>query len=89
MTKQLNIRNDEVYLLAHRIATEMGRSVTEAMLTVLRAHRPRVPTVEELTPAQRATYERLRALAREAAKHRKPGPTSDHEDMYDDFGLPK
>lgn len=89
MAKQLNIRNDEVYHLAHRIASEMGKPVTEAMLAVLRAHHQRVPTVEELTPAQRKTYDRLRALAHEAAKHKKPGATSDHDDMYDDFGLPK
>jgi hypothetical protein len=30
----------------------------------------------------------LRALAREGAKHKKPGATSDHSDMYDEFGLP-
>ena len=51
--------------------------------------RPRLPTVEELTPTQRAEYEKLRALSREAAKHKLPGATSDHSDMYDEFGLPK
>jgi hypothetical protein len=50
--------------------------------------RPRLPTVEELTPAQRAEYEALRASSREAAKHKLPGATSDH-DMYDESGLPK
>ena len=41
----------------------------------------------DLTPTQRADYEALRALAREAAKHKLPGATSDHSDMYDEFGL--
>lgn len=50
---------------------------------------PRLPAVEELTPTQRRKYEKLRALSREAAKHKLPGATSDHGDMYDDFGLPK
>ena len=49
----------------------------------------RLPTVEELTAAQRATYEYLRALSRESAKNKLPGATSDHSDMYDEVGLPK
>jgi antitoxin VapB len=89
MTRQLNIRNDEVYRLAHRLAADMGKPVTEAMLDLLRAHYAQLPNVDELTPVQRATYEKLRALSREAAKHKVPGATSDHSDMYDDFGLPK
>jgi hypothetical protein len=51
--------------------------------------RQRLPAVEELTPSQREEYEKLRALSREAAKHKFPGATSDHSDMYDEFGLPK
>ena len=89
MTKQLNIRNNEVYERAHLIALRMGKSVTEAMLTVLREYGPKQPQVDGLTPSQQATYEMLRALSREAAKHKLPGATSDHSDMYDDFGLPK
>ena len=51
--------------------------------------RRRLPTVEELTAEQRATYEYLRALSRESAKRKLPGATSDHSDMYDEFGLPR
>ena len=43
---------------------------------------------EEMTPPQRVTYEGLRELAREASKHKKRGATSDHSDMYDEYGLP-
>lgn len=89
MTRQLNIRNDEVYRLAHRLAADLGKPVAEAMLTLLRAQYSELPKVADLTPSQRATYERLQALSREAAKHGLPGATSDHSDMYDDFGLPK
>ena len=89
MTKQLNIRNDEVYALAHRVAADMGKPVVEAVLTLLRAYPLRLPNVDELTPTQLASYERLRALSKEAARHKLPGATSDHGDMYDDFGLPK
>ena len=42
----------------------------------------------EITPAQRAGYEALRTLSHEAAKHKRPGATSDHSDMYDENGLP-
>jgi hypothetical protein len=45
-----------------------------------------LPTVEELTAEQRATYEYLRALSRESAESKLPGATSDHSDMYDEFG---
>ena len=89
MTKQLNIRNGEVYALAHRVAADMGKPVSEAILTLLRAYPFKLPTVEELSPTQRAAYERMRELSKEAAKHKRPGATSDHRDMYDDFGLPK
>ena len=89
MTRQLNIRNDELYNLAHEIADQLGKPVGEAVLVALRDYGSRLPKVDEMTPAQRAEYRALRALARETAKHKKPGATSDHSDMYDDFGLPK
>ena len=41
-----------------------------------------------MTPARRADFEKFRALAQQAAKHKKPGATSDHSDFYDEFGLP-
>jgi len=50
---------------------------------------PQLPAVEELRPTQRKEYETLRAMSREAAKHKLPDATSDHNDMYDAFGLPK
>lgn len=88
MTKQLNIRSDEVYSLAHKIAARLGKPVGEAMLIALRDYGSRLPKVDDMTPTQRAEYEALMALAREAAKHKKPGMTSDHSDMYDEKGLP-
>jgi len=89
MTKQLNIRNDEVYRRAHRIAARLGKPLAEAMLLVLREYETGLPDVDEFTPSQRETYEMFKRLTREAAKHKLPGTTSDHEDMYDEFGLPR
>ena len=36
-----------------------------------------------------AEYEALRVLSREAAKRKRAGATSNHDDLYDEFGLPK
>jgi hypothetical protein len=89
MKKQLNIRNDEVYHRAHRIAARLGKPLTEAMLIVLREFESGLPAVDQLTPSQHATYEMFKQLTREAAKHKLPDATSDHDEMYDEFGLPK
>ncbi len=96
MAKQLNIRSDEAFEIAHRIAVRDNVPVTEAVVQALRSYGTKfanselskLPKVEEMTPAQRADYEALRALAKKAAKGKKPGATSDHTDMYDEFGLP-
>jgi hypothetical protein len=56
---------------------------------VLREYESGLPQVDELTPSQRSTYEMLRRLTREAAKHTLPDAASSHDDMYDEFGLPK
>lgn len=89
MTKQLNIRNDEAYQRAHLIAARLGKPLAEAMVIVLRGYETGLPHVDGLTPPQRATYEMLKRLTREAAKDKLPDAVSDHVDMYDEFGLPK
>ncbi|HEX8418331.1 MAG TPA: hypothetical protein VF641_12100, partial [Methylobacterium sp.] len=65
------------------------QAVTAEKREVRHAEDLRIPTPEELTPKQRATYDALRALAREASARKLPGATSDHSHLYDDFGLPK
>ena len=89
MPKQLNIRSDEAHRLAHAISDRTGRPVVDVVVEALRQFGAKLLPVDELNPAQRAAYEELRALARETAKYKKPGATSDHADMYDEFGLPK
>ena len=89
MTKQLRVSSEEAYRLAHVIADELGKPVVQVVEDALRDYGSRLPGREGMTPAQRADYEALRALSREAAKHKMPGATSDHSDMYDEFGLPK
>ena len=89
MTKQLSVRSEEAYRLAHIIADELGKPLVQVVEEALRHYGSKLPPRDGMTPAQRADYEALRALAREAAKHKLPGATSDHSDMYDEFGLPK
>ncbi len=88
MAKQLSVRSDEAYRLAHAIAETVERPVVEVVVAALREYGSKLPAEDGFTPAQRATYEALRALSRESAKHKLPGATSDHSDMYDEFGLP-
>ena len=59
------------------------------MLTLLRAYQHRAPIRQELTPEQRTWLEEVFALAIESARHKPTGMTSDHSDLYDEFGLPR
>lgn len=89
MTKQLSVRSEKAYRLAHIIADELGKPVVQVVEDALRDYGSKLPGREGMNPAQKADYEALRALALEAARHKLPGATSDHSDLYDEFGLPK
>lgn len=90
MPRQLNIRSDE----AHRLATDLARRlnttttrvVEKALLELERIMPPGEST--ELTSEQRADHESFMAFVQEFQKYKRPGATSDHRDMYDEFGLP-
>jgi len=90
MGRQLNIRSDEAYRIAHDIADRLNVSATEVVVKALRDYGARVaPAVEGMTPTQRSEYEALMRLARKTARSKKAGVTSEHGDLYDEFGLPK
>jgi antitoxin VapB len=89
MERQLNIRSDEAYERAHRLAKRRGESVTTIVTEALRKAEEQVPA-PEVSPEEAAETKRiLRELAREGGRRKKPGATSDHSDFYDEFGLPK
>jgi antitoxin VapB len=101
VVEALVVEDSEAAALARELAERRGVSVEEAVVASLRETlaaapppppaepRPiRVPTLAEMTPEQRARYESLRALVREAGAFIRPGATSDHSDLYDEFGLP-
>jgi hypothetical protein len=89
MTKQLSIRSEEAVRLARIIAEQLDRPLVQVVEEALRVYGSKLPAKDGMTPTQRAAYESLRALSRETAKRKKPGATSDHSDMYDEYGLPK
>lgn len=88
MPRQLNIRSDEAYEIAHRAAKQSGKSVTEIVTEALRARHG--PSAREVSPEDAAeTLKILTELSREGGRRKKPGATSNHDDLYDEFGLPK
>jgi hypothetical protein len=91
MTKQLNIRSDEAYRLAHEIADRRKVPVTEVVLQALRREAtPKVPALEELTPSQRAGYDALMDASWELRASFIPGGrVLTDDDLYDENGLPK
>jgi hypothetical protein len=89
MARQLNVRSDEAYETAHRLARQLKLTTTEVVLKALLLFKEDFPALpESMSPKQREVNESLRALSVETAKHKVPGATSDHSDMYDDNGLP-
>ena len=96
----LVVQNDEALSLAWELAERRGTSVDEAVLTALRASlqssagdrlpETRIPSPDttSTTLEQRARYDSILDLARSVAA-KKPGGTSQHDDLYDEFGLPR
>lgn len=89
MSKQLNIRSDEAHALACTLAEALGQSTTAIVTAALREFRDRHLPQPEVSPEQaEETYRILMDIARQAARHKRPGATSDHRDFYDENGLP-
>jgi hypothetical protein len=90
MPRQLNIRSDEAYRIAHRLAKQRGQTVTQVVTEALRMRDGLLTEMPEVPPEEAAeTIRILRELSERAAKAAKPGSTSDLSDLYDEDGLPK
>jgi antitoxin VapB len=86
MGTQLNIKSDDAYALASRLAELTGESLTTAVTTALRERLER----EERLRARAARSARLLAIAADIRSHMaQPLPPSDHRWLYDENGLPK
>ncbi len=82
----LNIKNDETYRLTQELSKLTGESLTTAVTVAVRERLERLRSVEGDT-----RYERLMAIAREAApRFKEPWLSIDHGDLlYGEDGLPK
>ncbi len=92
MTKQLNVRSDEAYLRAKRLAERYGLSTTEVVLKALRqldTEAVILPPYESLPEQSKRDHEHFKELARMAREEMGALATSDHSDLYDEHGLPK
>jgi len=90
MGRQLNIRSDEAYEIAHRLAKQRGTTVTDVVVDALRQHVGKAVQEPEVPLEQAAETKRiLLELSERSAKAAKPGATSDHSYLYDEHGLPK
>jgi antitoxin VapB len=88
MTKQLNVRSDEAYEIASRLARQSGRSRADVVLAALLSYAER-RMGDRLSSKQRAFVDELMALARRSAAAAPAEMTSDHSHLYDKRGLPK
>ena len=89
--KQLNIRSDEAYATAHELAARLGVSTTEVVVSALREYQSkrRIPS-KLVTPEEAdANLSALMESVRRNAAKRTAKLSSNHDDLYDDFGLPK
>ncbi len=79
----MNIKNDRVEQLARQLANETGKTLTAAIQQALEGEIARLHR-------ERDVAERKRRI-REIVKSFGPiprGVTSDHSDLYDEWGLP-
>lgn len=88
MGRQLNVRSDEAYRIAHDLARRLGRTATEVVETALRDYQGRIRPAG-LTMDQHAFIEAVLARGRQARTELSPGATSDHGALYDERGLPR
>jgi hypothetical protein len=89
--KQLNVRSDEAYATAHKLARELGTTTTEVVVRALRqfnANR-RIPSRLVAPEEAAANLSALMASIRTRAPNRSATPASSHDEFYDEFGLPK
>ena len=89
--RQLNIRSDEAYRRASSLSKRLGKSTTEVVVDALRSYETSTMPRDGsgMTADQRADYEALIALARQAREHIDPEAPSGHDWLYDENGLPK
>ncbi len=90
MARQLNIRSDEGYDIAHRLARRFGMTTSEIVVSALREYQAqRRIASASVTAAEAETNYRALMKAVAAADAKAPAKLLTEEEMYDEFGLPK
>jgi antitoxin VapB len=86
MGTQLNIKSEDAYRLAAELSELTGESLTAAVTAALRERLER----EQGARGREARLAEIRRIAGEIRAHmRKPLPSSNHDWMYDEDGLPR
>jgi antitoxin VapB len=80
----MNIKNPTVERLAKELAAETGETMTSAIQTALEERLQRLRRERDVAEKKRRVRELLDSLPPPP-----PGVTSDHSDLYDEYGLPK
>lgn len=90
-SKQLNIRSDEARTRVTALAKRLGKSTTDIVVEALRAYDAQTSPsdADGLTPLQRQRHERFMSFVRDLQTDVVPGARSEHDELYDEFGLPK
>jgi len=85
MGAQLNIKSEDAYRLASRLAELTGESLTSVVTKALQAELER----EEKRRDAEARVDRVMAIAKEIRAHMREPVSSDTSWLYDENGLPK
>jgi antitoxin VapB len=86
MGAQLNIKNEDAYRMASRLSELTGESLTSVVTKALRAELER----EEHARDRMERLRRVREITADIRRHlRHPLPSSDHDWLYDENGLPR
>jgi antitoxin VapB len=86
MGAQLNIKSEDAYRLASRLSELTGKSLTSVVTKALRAELER----EEHARDREERLRRVREITADIRRHlQHPLPSSDHDWLYDENGLPR
>jgi len=80
----MNIKSEKAQRLARQLADETGQSMTAAVEQALEAEIARLHRERDVAERKRRIREVLDSLPSPP-----PGASSDHSDLYDEWGLPR
>ena len=80
----MNIKSEEAHALAKKIASHTGETLTSAVVVALQERLERLERDRDVAEKKRRVRELLDSLPPPPL-----GVTSDHSDLYDEWGLPK